>query len=115
PLNPYNDAVGPMAKTVRDVALALDQVAGGDPEDSATADADSHINGSFAQGLGTASLKGRRIGILRQRFIGVTGEREVATEMDRVVKEFNAAGATMFDVAIADYDAKFRAARGSAP
>ena len=88
PLNPYNDAVGPMAKSVRDVALALDQVAGSDTEDPATADADTHINGSFAQGLDSATLKGRRIGVLRQRFIGVTGEREVATEMDRVIKEF---------------------------
>ncbi len=115
PLNPYNDAVGPMAKSVRDVALALNQVAGSDVEDPATADADAHINGSFAHGLDSATLKGRRIGVLRQRFIGVTGEREVATEMDRVIKEFATAGATMFDVAIPDYDAKFRDARGSAP
>ena len=28
PLNTYNDAVGPMAKSVRDVALALDLVTG---------------------------------------------------------------------------------------
>jgi amidase len=115
PLNPYNDAVGPMAKSVRDVALAIDQVAGSDAEDPATAEADLHINGSFADGLDSATLKGRRIGVLRQRFVGVTGEREVATEMDRVVKEFTDAGATVFDVAIPDYDAKFRAARGSAP
>jgi amidase len=115
PLNPYNDAVGPMAKSVRDVALALDQVAGSDAEDPATADADSHIRGSFAEGLDSAALKGRRIGVLRQRFIGVTGEREVAAEMDRIIKEFTTAGAAVFDVTIPDYDAKFRAARGSAP
>jgi amidase len=115
PLNPYNDAVGPMAKSVQDVALALDQVAGSDAEDPATADADSHIHGSFTDGLDSAKLTDRRIGVLRQRFVGVTGEREVANEMDRVIKEFTTAGATVFDVAIPDYDAKFRAARGSAP
>ena len=32
PLNPYNDAVGPMAKCVRDVAMAIDLVAGSDSE-----------------------------------------------------------------------------------
>ena len=37
PLNTYNDAVGPMAKSVRDVALALDLVTGSDPEDPVTA------------------------------------------------------------------------------
>jgi Asp-tRNA(Asn)/Glu-tRNA(Gln) amidotransferase A subunit family amidase len=115
PLNPYNDAVGPMAKSVRDVALALDQVAGSDAEDPATADADSHIRSSFAEDLDSATLKGRRIGVLRQRFVGVTGEREVATEMDRVSKEFTTAGVSVFDVTIPDYDAKFRAARGNAP
>jgi len=35
--------------------------------------------------------------------------------MDRVIREFEAAGATVFDVNIPDYDAKFQAARGSAP
>ncbi len=39
PLNTYNDAVGPMAKSVRDVALALDLVTGSDPEDPVTAEA----------------------------------------------------------------------------
>src|SRR4051794_34439321 len=107
PLNPYNDAVGPMAKSVRDVALALDQVAGSDAEDPATGEADSHIHGSFADGLESATLKGHRIGVLRQRFVGVTGEREVASEMTRVINEFTTAGATVFDVTIPDYDAKF--------
>jgi Asp-tRNA(Asn)/Glu-tRNA(Gln) amidotransferase A subunit family amidase len=104
-----------MAKSVRDVALAIDQVAGTDPEDPATADADKHIHGSFSDGLDDTTLKGRRIGVLRQRFVGVTGEREVAGEMERIIKEFSDGGASVFDVNIPDYDAKFRAARGSAP
>ena len=60
-------------------------------------------------------MKGKRIGVFRQRFVGITGEREVAETMDRVVKELQAAGATVVDVAVADYDAKYRVARGSAP
>ena len=39
PLNTFNDAVGPMAKSVRELALVLDQVTGRDAEDEATADA----------------------------------------------------------------------------
>lgn len=115
PLNTYNDAVGPMAKSVRDVAMALDLVTGTDPEDAVTADAAQHINGSFAAGLDAATLKGKRIGALRQRFVGFTGEREVAASMDRVIKELQAAGAVVVDVQIPDYDAKYAAARGSAP
>jgi amidase len=115
PLNTFNDAVGPMARSVRDVALALDLVTGADAEDPVTADAARHITGSFAATLDAATLAGKRIGLFRQRFVGITGEREIATSMDRVVKELQAAGATVVDVAIADYDAKYREVRGSAP
>ena len=115
PLNTFNDAVGPMARSVRDVALALDLVAGADPEDPVTAEATVHIDGSFAAGLAGATLAGKRIGLFRQRMAGITGEREVSAAMERVVRELRAAGATVLDVAIADYDAKYGAARGSAP
>jgi amidase len=115
PLNTYNDAVGPMAKSVRDVALALDLVAGPDPEDAVTADAAQHIPGSFTAGLDAATLKGRRIGAFRQRFVGFTGEREIAANMATVINELQAAGAIVVDVAIPDYDAKYAAARGAAP
>ena len=115
PLNTYNDAVGPMAKSVRDVALALDLVTGSDPEDPVTADAAQHISGSFAAGLDAATLKGKRIGAFRQRFVGFTGEREIAANMDKVIKELQSAGAIVVDVAIPDYDAKYAAARGAAP
>jgi len=115
PLNTYNDSVGPMARSVRDVALALDLVTGSDPEDAVTVDAAQHISGSFAAGLDTATLKGKRIGAFRQRFVGFTGEREIAANMDKVIKELQSAGAIVVDVAIPDYDAKYASARGAAP
>jgi Asp-tRNA(Asn)/Glu-tRNA(Gln) amidotransferase A subunit family amidase len=95
--------------------MALDLVTGADAEDAVTVDAAQHISGSFAAGLDAATLKGKRIGALRQRFVGFTGEREVAANMDRVIKELQTAGAIVVDVAIPDYDAKYAAARGSAP
>jgi len=115
PLNPYNDAVGPLAKSVREVALVLDQVAGTDPEDAVTEDAGRHINGSFTAGLNPSALKGARVGLLRQRFVGFTGEREIATMMDTVAKEMVAAGATAIEVNVPDIDARYRAARGVEP
>lgn len=115
PLNTFNDAVGPIAKSVRELALVLDQVAGADPEDEATADADGHVSGSFTTALDPAALKGARIGVLRQLFIGFTGEREVAALMESVIADLRAAGATVVDVAIPNLDAQYRVARGSAP
>lgn len=115
PLNTFNDAVGPMGRTVKDIALALDLVTGADPEDPVTSDAPAHMAGSFSARLDAATLKGKRFGLLRQRFVGITEEREVAAAMDRVVKELETAGAAVVDVAIPDLDAKYRAVRGSAP
>ena len=115
PLNPYNDAVGPMAKSVREVALVLDQVAGTDPEDAVTQDAGRHISGSFTADLSPAALKGARIGLLRQRFVGFTGEREIATLMETVAGEIRAAGGTVVEVNVPDIEARYRAARGAEP
>jgi amidase len=115
PLNPYNDAVGPLAKSVRDVALTLDQVAGADAEDSVTADAARHITGSFAAGLNADALSGARIGLLRQRFVGFTGEREIATMMDTVAREIEKAGATVVEVNVPGIEERYRQARGIEP
>ena len=61
PLNTYNDAVGPIAKSVRELALVLDAVTGSDAEDEATADADRHIDGLVrCRRLDTGALKGAR-------------------------------------------------------
>ena len=115
PLNTYNDAVGPIAKSVRELALVLDEVTGPDPEDEATAEAGRRIEGSFAAGLDAGSLKGARIGVVRQLFVGVTGEREAAALMERVVQELRSAGATVVDAAVPRLDDEYRLARGSAP
>jgi Asp-tRNA(Asn)/Glu-tRNA(Gln) amidotransferase A subunit family amidase len=115
PLNPYNDAVGPLAKSVRDVALTLDQVAGADAEDSVTADAASHIAGSFAAALNADALSGARIGLLRQRFVGFTGEREIATMMDTVAREIEKTGATVVEVNVPGIEERYRQARGIEP
>jgi amidase len=115
PLNPYNDAVGPMAKSVREVALALDQVAGPDSEDAVTGEAARHAGGSFAADLSPSALQGARIGLLRQRFVGFTGEREIAALMDTVAAELRAAGAALVEVNAPDIEARYRAARSSEP
>ena len=116
PLNTYNDAVGPMAKSVtRRRPGARSRHRDRIPKMRSRARRPQHISGSFAAGLDSATLKGKRIGAFRQRFVGFTGEREVAANMERVIKELQSAGAIVVDVAIPDYDAKYAAARGAAP
>ena len=115
PLNTFQDAVGPITKSVRELALVLDAVTGPDPEDQATADAGRHSGPSFTAALDARALGGARIGVVRQLFVGVTGEREAAATMEAVIGELRAAGATVVDVAIPDLDARYVEARGSAP
>ena len=53
-----------MTRTVRDAALVLSAIAGSDPADPATAEADAR-RGDFAAGLSAESLRGKRIGVMR--------------------------------------------------
>jgi Asp-tRNA(Asn)/Glu-tRNA(Gln) amidotransferase A subunit family amidase len=115
PLNTYNDAVGPIAKSVRELALVLDAVTGSDPEDAATIDADRHRAPSFTTALDSRALAGARVGVLRQLFVGITGERQAAQAMEAVIAELESAGATIVDVSIPDLDEQYRSARGAAP
>jgi Asp-tRNA(Asn)/Glu-tRNA(Gln) amidotransferase A subunit family amidase len=66
PLNgSYVDVVGPIARTVRDAALALDVLAGPTPEDLATYASDGHIpEGGYAAALDPVALQGKRFGLV---------------------------------------------------
>lgn len=66
PISASQDTAGPMTHSVADAALLLSAIAGSDPADSATAEADARKT-DFTAGLGTASLKGVRIGVLRKQ------------------------------------------------
>jgi amidase len=64
PISHSQDTPGPMTRTVRDSALVLSAIAGSDPTDSATVDADSHRR-DYAAGLAADSLRGKRLGVMR--------------------------------------------------
>ena len=64
PLAHSQDTAGPMARSVRDVALLLGVIAGSDPADPATKDADSH-SADYLAGMKADALRGRRIGVMR--------------------------------------------------
>ena len=64
PISHSQDTAGPMAASVREAAELLSVIAGSDPGDPATREADNHKR-NYAAGLNSHFLKGRRIGILR--------------------------------------------------
>ena len=64
PISHSQDTAGPMTASVRSAAELLSAIAGSDPADPATRDADSHHR-DYAAALDAGSLKGKRIGVMR--------------------------------------------------
>jgi amidase len=63
PISHSQDTAGPMCRSVADAALLLTAMAGADPTDPATAQADSRRT-DYAAALAGATLKGKRLGVL---------------------------------------------------
>jgi amidase len=94
--------MGPMARTVKDLATLLDGMVGYDPEDPVTALGAGMVDGSYTRFLDKNGLKGARIGILRES-IGVQSEpgsedfNKVDAVFENNVAELKAAGAVVID------------------
>src|SRR5215217_5657149 len=58
--------MGPMARTVKDLATLLDSMVGYDPEDPVTSLGIGKTQGSYTRYLDKNGLKGARIGVLRE-------------------------------------------------
>src|SRR5207302_4593548 len=90
-----NGSLGPMARTVTDLAKLLDVLVGYDPEDSLTALGVGHVPGSYQEFLDKNGLKRARIGVLREP-MGVSSE-PASQDFARVT--------AVFDKAVADLKA----------
>jgi len=71
PISHSQDTAGPMAATVLETAELLTAIAGSDPADPATWNADKHKR-NYAVGLDANSLKGKRIGVMGHSRLGKT-------------------------------------------
>jgi amidase len=64
PISLNQDSSGPMTRTVRDAAMILDAIAGTDPEDPWSAEADEHVE-PYEAALDPDALQGVRLGVIR--------------------------------------------------
>lgn len=94
PISHNQDTAGPMTRTVADAAALLTAMAGSDPADPATAEADSHKT-DYAKGLNRESLKGTRLGVLRFQK-GYTPKTTAV--YDAALEALKAQGAVLVDV-----------------
>jgi len=91
------DTAGPMARSVTDLVALLDVIAGVDPADPATANAEGHIPPSYAPFLKADGLQGKKIGVLRQAFTPDKADPQVTALLDKAVEDMRAAGAIIVD------------------
>src|SRR3989441_1584430 len=95
-------SLGPMARTVTDLARLLDVMAGYDTEDPLTARGVGHIPETYTKFLDKNGLKGARLGILREP-MGSGSEPQsadfakVTAVFDKSVRELKSAGANVVD------------------
>lgn len=95
-------SLGPMARTVRDLATLLDVMVGYDPEDPLTSRGVGHVPDSYKKFLDKNGLKGARIGILRES-MGFDSEpdsedfKKITEIFEKAVAELTAAGAEIVD------------------
>lgn len=94
PISHSQDTAGPMANSVLDAAMLLTALAGSDPADAATAEADTRKT-NFMTSLGTSSLDGIRIGVLRKQ---VGNRRDVQALFEVALADMERAGAVLVDV-----------------
>ena len=94
PISHSQDTAGPMARDVETAARLLTAIAGSDPADPATAQADAHAT-DYAKALRPDALKGARIGVMR-----FTGGWSVAVQarFDAALAVLKAQGATLVDI-----------------
>jgi amidase len=64
PVDLTEDTAGPMARNVADTAMLLTVLAGSDPADPLSRDADAHKS-DYREGLNREALKGVRLGVIR--------------------------------------------------
>ena len=128
PISATQDTAGPMVLTVADAALLLSVIAGTDPADPATAEADTRKQ-DYAAALDVNALQGKRIGVARFE-AGYHGPTDAAfaealevlkaagaelVEIEEFGGDMGAMGAAEFTVLLAEFRAGLNAYLATAP
>jgi Asp-tRNA(Asn)/Glu-tRNA(Gln) amidotransferase A subunit family amidase len=98
PLSTTQDIGGPLARSVEDLALALDATVGYDPADETTRLSEGHIPDTYTAALNAGGLAQARIGVVRSMVGNQGPERDVSAVIEAAIAEMEALGATVIDI-----------------
>src|SRR6476469_8487071 len=103
PISHSQDTAGPMARNVTDAAIVLTQIAGTDPHDSATAEADRRRAKDYTKVLDPNGLKGARLGLVTYQ-----PQRQPLLDAwksfyEPFIQKLRDAGATLVEVKFPDF------------
>lgn len=103
PLSTTQDIGGPLARSVRDLAITLDATVGVDPADETTRRSEGRIPASYTDALDPQGLQGARVALLEE-LLGDTGaERPVRTVIEGALEEMTAQGAEAVELGETDF------------
>lgn len=109
PLSHTQDIGGPLARSARDLALALDVSIGEDPADSTTVTGLARFRATgatsatpFTDALGAATLQGARIGLFAPYFRDT--DPEIADSVRAALAVMRARGATIVELTMPEFD-----------
>jgi amidase len=94
PISISQDTAGPMGRSVADIAAILTVIAGSDPSDAATQQADARKE-DYSAALSPDALKGKRIGVLRFQ---AGFHRDTARVFETALTGLEAAGAVLVEI-----------------
>lgn len=95
PISHSQDTAGPITTTVEDAAIVLTVIAGSDPLDPATVEADAR-KVDYRAALDAGSLQGARLGVMR--FLLPNYSAETQAEFERALTNLRAAGAEIIEI-----------------
>ena len=98
PLSFSRDRGGPLCRTVQDVAIVLETLAGYDPKDPVTAASATLSKVVYSRSANGKSLAGKRIGVLRDLMIEATlADRDSIRVANEAIADMKKAGAVIVD------------------
>ena len=105
PLSSTQDIGGPLARSVRDLAIVLDAVTGYDSLDPQTASAYDKLSpGAFSASLKRGALQGQRFGLVSELIRVDPYDSDMADRFDEAVSDMRRLGAQFVDVSLPDLD-----------